>query len=238
MEEWGAMLLRVLVVASLLSAATAHAQAPGEMAPQPIGPGGYAPVGPCACAPHESVMANRWAVGLSVGSLGLAPKDQPDAQTQFGIGELSLRYRATLHLEVELALGGGREQLADGSQGDHQVNAAALGLRYRFRPEQAWNWWLMGALGGVSVTAVGATDQERKDAQRPMTELGVGIERRFRRFALHAELRAIGVAEDPNGAAPVKVAPSAPNMMVPPPGPAPSTAQSGGQLTIGASYYF
>src|ERR1041385_1765481 len=92
-----------LVTVSLFVAATAYAQAPGEVAPTAPPPttdtscGGGGDV-------HESVMANRWAVGLSIGSLGISPKDQPDNKTEFGVGSLSFRYRATLHLEIELAL--------------------------------------------------------------------------------------------------------------------------------------
>jgi hypothetical protein len=257
------MVFRALIAASLLTAATAHAQAPGDgMDGQPMGPGGYVgTIAPPSLAPpvtgqnpcgggcgggYEPVMARRLAVGLAVGSLSLAPQDQPDAKSEFSISELSLRYRATLHLELEVALAGGREKLADGTQGDREVNAAVAALRYRFNPERAWNWWVMGGLGGISVTSSQATDQERKDAQRKLGELGVGIERRFRRFALHAELRAINVAEDQNQGQPVKttyVMPGSGGMQPPPPPPPPgigmpSSAQSGGQLTIGASFYF
>jgi hypothetical protein len=225
-----------VVIASMFVTATAYAQAPGEVAPAAPA----APAEPAPCAPHESVMANRWAVGLSIGSLGLAPKDAPDAQTQFAVGQLALRFRATLHLELEAAFGGGREQLHDGSDGSHQVATGVLALRYRFAPEARWNWWLMGGIGSLAVTGTTPTDQQRRDAQRPLGELGIGVERRFRRFALDAELRAIGVG-------PLKQPPA---MTVPvsgtgtsmatstPPASTSADRLSGGQLTIGASYYF
>lgn len=196
-------------------------------------------------------MANRWAVGLSIGQMGLAPDSQPDNKTTFGVGELALRFRATPHLELELAVGGGREQLPDNQQGDREVSTVALAARYRFRTEAAWNWFVMGGLGGAAVTRHDATKQERDDATQPMAMLGVGIERRFRHFALQAEVHAIGVSEKDR---------SNDVMAVPPPAPLPGMAgsqggksttnvpttvplspnekQSGGALSIGLSYYF
>ena len=128
--------MKLLAIAiPLLVAATAHAQAPGQVMIEPT-PMAYGPgAGPSAVEPSAvatdaiPVMANRWAVGLSVGSLSIAPKDSPDAQTDFAIGQLSLRYRATYHLEVELALGGGQEKLQDGTQGDLEVITGLIGLR-------------------------------------------------------------------------------------------------------------
>ena len=236
------MMLRAATVAILVvaaTAATARAQAPGEM-PAEAGPGMYAPV---AAAPRpESVMDNRWAVGLSVGQLTLAPKDTPDDKTQFGVGELSLRVRATPHLELELAVGGGQQQLSDGTQGDLEAHVAALGLRYRFAIEQHWNWWLMGGLGGVSVVQHGATDQQVQDANRPLGELGIGVEHRWHYFAIQAELRAVSVGPMKDQTQPVMGTASPPSTTTTTPQPPvmSTTADhlSGGQLTIGASYYF
>jgi hypothetical protein len=189
-------------------------------------------------------MANRWSIGLSLGSMSLAPESQPDNKTDFGVGELALRFRATPHLELELSAGGGREQLADNQQGDREVNVAALSARYRFRPEAAWNWFVMGGIGGASVTRHDATKQERDDATHPLGMLGIGIERRFRHLALQAEARAIGIGDkdrnDPpmTGPAPA-TAPAAMATTTSSPTPAaPSQKQSGGALTIGLSYYF
>jgi len=221
----------VVIAATLVlsSAATAHAQAPGETLPPP-------PAGPA----HESVMANRWAVGLSIGGLGVAPQSASDAKSNFDVGELSLRFRATLHLEIEAAFGGGRERLSDGTQGDNQASFGTLGLRYRFMPEDPWNVWVMGALGGMTVASQSATDSQKSGAGRSLGELGVGLERRFEHFALQAELRLVttGAQKDPTAA-------SGGTVMVAPNGaPMPVTAAtasdrlSGGQLTIGASYYF
>ncbi|HEV7559549.1 MAG TPA: hypothetical protein VGO00_28935, partial [Kofleriaceae bacterium] len=126
-----------LIIASLFVAGTAYAQAPGEV-PAPV-----APVVVVAPPVEVPVMANRWSVGLSVGGMGLAADATPDAKTNFSIGELAVRFRATPHLEIELAVGGGRQN-DNGMDGDLQVSTAAVALRYRFMPHSRWNWYLMG----------------------------------------------------------------------------------------------
>jgi opacity protein-like surface antigen len=226
-----------LVVASLFVTATAFAQAPGEV--QPVAPAA-APVveNPCGGC-FVPVMANRWAVGLSIGSMSLAPRDTPDDQTHFAIGELAVRFRATPHLELELSVGGGREQTDNGMDGTHEVSTATLGLRYRFMAEHRWNWYLMAGLGGTAVTLRDATDQEKKDANRGQVSFGAGLERRFDHFALQAELRFVSQFADDNSASTTPVVGTVMPVGDPPPSTAtPSTTYRGGQLTIGASYYF
>jgi len=208
--------------------------------PPPFAPPGFAPAVPeggfalpCVGC-RESVMANRWSLGLSVGSMSLAPKDSPDDQTAFALGELALRFRATPHLELELAVGGGRERTADDQDGDLEVTTAALALRYRFRPEAAWNWFAVVGVGGASVTRHDASKQERDDAMQPMGMLGVGIERRFRHFALQAELRAVGLGkhqDDAKSDAPMAEAMTVTTRSA-------DIERSGGAFSVGLSYYF
>jgi hypothetical protein len=214
----------LLTLAPLFLASLAHAQAVPEgdgdedaapfgpvvaapeapisavVVPQPVAPMIVAPamVEPVGCAtrlaPRRSVMANRWAVGLSVGSLSLAPKDSPDDDTTFGTGELALRFRVTPHLELEATAGGGRERVGD-RDGDRDVAVFALAARYRFRPEAAWNWFVMAGLGGAAVTQHDATHEEVDAQAQPLAMIGAGVERRFRHLAIQAELRAVGLGE-------------------------------------------
>ena len=226
-----------LIVASLFVAGTAYAQAPGEVVVVPVAPA--TPMVVVAPPVEVPVMANRWSVGLSLGGMGLASQDAPDAKTNFSIGELAVRFRATPHLEIELAFGGGRQH-DDGMDGDLQVSTAAASLRYRFMPHSRWNWYLMAGLGVASVSSREATDQERSDATRGMFELGVGIERRFAHFALDAEIRGIGLGETKAETTPVDgtvmgTATPASTTTTP---TMPTDKLSGGQFTIGASYYF
>ncbi len=244
-------------LAPLFAAPLAHAQAPGEVqpvvvapvvvAPVVVAPGaapvaapGVAPIVAPAPAPEAggeprpAVMDNRWAVGFSVGGMSIAPSDTPDDQTHFTVGELALRFRATLHLELELAIGGGRERTPDNMDGDLEVTTAALGLRYRFRAEEHWNWFVMGGLGGAAIASHDATSQERNDATQPMLVLGIGTEYRFDHLALQAELRGFGLgvarSDTANGAAAPMTTTTDPNTA--------SIQRSGGSLSVGVSYYF
>jgi hypothetical protein len=225
---------RTLLVATLLSGSgsIALAQAPGDYDGDASGaPGMVAPqrviVESCDCV--MNVMENRWAVGFSIGSFGTTPDHGSAATTQFDIGELALRFRATPHLELELAVSGGHEHLGDGTQSDIMLSTVAIAARYRFRIHGHWNWWLMGGLGAATIASDSATSDQRDANQRPMLELGVGLEHRWNQFALQAELRA-------NSMGPTKGNNLMPDLAIG--GGAPTDTYSGGALTIGASYYF
>jgi hypothetical protein len=211
------MLLR-LAIASLvvgLGVGSAYAEAPGEV------------VVLVPASTGRDVMADRWAVGLSLGSLSLHPQDTDS--TSYSVGELSLRFRATLHLELEATFGGGKT-----SDSSTQVDVGTIGLRYRFMPRADWNWWLMGAIGELSVATPDASQMTRSDASRGVAELGIGLERRFGHFALQAELTAIAAGEpktEPAVATPA-------DATTQPTATTTSDTLSGGSLTIGASYYF
>jgi hypothetical protein len=261
------MRLRTLAsLAPLFAAPLAHAQAPGEVQPVVVAPVVAAPVvvAPVVAAPvvaqpvvvapapapevgcglslppRSPVMDNRWAIGFSVGGMSLAPKDSPDNQTNFAIGELALRFRATRHLELELSAGGGRERTADNMDGDLEVDTAALALRYRFRPEAHWNWFVMGGVGAASVTLHDATTQERNDANQIMGMLGIGTEYRFDHLAIQAELRAVGLGKstkdtttsDPPAATAMSTTTTTTT------DPTATVERSGGSFSIGLSYYF
>jgi len=240
-----------------LAASLAHAQAaedtqedapfgPVVAAPEaavtPVAPVIMAPamVAPVACATtvraRPSVMANRWSVGLALGSMTLAPEGAPDAKTTFATGELALRFRATPHLELEATAGGGRERTADDRDGDLAVATFALAARYRFRPEAAWNWFVMGGVGAASVTQHDASDEQRNRATQPLGMLGVGVERRFRHLALHAEARAVALGQREDDKMDVVPLTESGTAVVTP--AAATRARGGGSLELGVSYYF
>jgi hypothetical protein len=208
----------------------------------------------CGCNRPETVMSRRWAVGLSLGSMTLAPDARPDDKTAFAVGELALRFRATRHLELELAVGGGREHTADDQDGELAVSTGLLAARWRFLPEHAWNVYLMAGLGAASVTRHDATDQERTPggsapgsppgAEQPLAMLGVGVERRFHHFALQAELRAVGMGNRdheapamPDAAARSAQVTTMMTTVIAPPAPV-DEKRGGGSFSIGLSYYF
>jgi hypothetical protein len=193
---------------------------------------------PCASgvvrAAREPLMANRWSVGLSAGGMSLTPDGGRDS-TSFGVGELAVRYRATPHFELELSAGGGREQRDNGMDGDLEVATFAGAVRYHINPYDAWNWFVMGGIGAAAVTFHDASDQQREDATHPMGMLGIGVERRFHHFALQAELRGIGIADKKTDRE--MAAASLPGG-APPTTNAANVKQSGGELTVGGSWYF
>jgi hypothetical protein len=201
------------------------------------------------------VRIRRWSVGVGIGSLDLAPHQSPESKSEFSIGQIAVRYLATRHLEIELAIGGGREQVEDPYngeryEGDREVSQGVLALRYRFSPQRKWNWWLMAGLGSLAVTQVEAAEEEKDAAQQSTLQFGIGLERRWTRFALQLELRAVGVApveDEMSGDIKPQPEPVRPEsgQMLPPGEPVPPLEPtvtrdgwSGGQLTLSANYYF
>ena len=61
---------------------------------------------------------DHYAIAPTNADTALRPADYFDWPIrEFGVGELSLRFRLTPHLELEGAFGGGRQQLKDGKDG-------------------------------------------------------------------------------------------------------------------------
>lgn len=217
----------------LFASATAFAQAPGETSPyEPTPPSSVTPVVVDPCAGGIPVMARRFAVGVNLGGMSVVADDDVNAtETQFRIGELSLRYRMTRHLELELLLSGGRQALEDGTDGELAMGGGTLALRYRFRPHRPWNWYLMAGFGATVIERHNSTEEQRSTAQRGHFAFGVGIEHRWRVLGVHAEIRGVGMGPREDDGA----------MILPVRGNSdPRTARdlSGGQFNIGASLYF
>ena len=248
--------LLVLALSPVLATATAYAQAPGEVAAEPYyaQPPGAAPA---PYAPEVSPLAQRWAVGLSFGGMGIHPAgEETDPayseanESSFRTAELAIRYRASRRIEIELSLGGGREFIETddgGADGELAMGNLTVAARYRFRPEHKWNWWLMAGLGGTIVAPHVSTEEERDAMTRPHGTMGIGLERRFRRFALQIELRgvAMGAAKGSDDVyAPQPDRPTTEPVPTPPPASltaaeaAYSSELGGGSFTFGASYYF
>jgi len=218
----------------LFASATAFAQAPGETTPEdaPAPPSAVPVIVSDPCSGGINVMRHRFAVGLNIGGMSLTVADDvAQNETQFRTAELSIRYRATPHFELELLLSGGREVLEDGEDGNLAMGGGTLAARYRFRVNRPWNWWLMGGLGGTVIERHDSTEEARDNAMRSHVAFGVGVERRFRRLAIHAELRGVAMG------------PRSDDMEV---STLPAIAQdartgrdlSGAQFNLGASFYF
>jgi hypothetical protein len=237
--------MKLLVLAPLVVAtSTAYAQAPGDYDggyDANISPPGMSPYAAPEPPPPPPPRVRRLSVGLGISHTSLAPHSAPENTTEFAGGQVAIRYLFGRHLEIELQLGGGTEQLEDGSPGSRELSEAVVGLRYRFSPQRRWNWWLMAGMGSLAVTRVDAYDDETDDASQSTLQFGVGLERRWRRFAIQAELRAVGVKknDDVMYAEPVAY-PT--NTMQPPPYDDKSAidtgGKKGGQFALTANYYF
>jgi hypothetical protein len=176
-------------------------------------------------------MRHRFGIGLNLGGFSAVDStSEMDTETQFRTAELAIRFRVTPRFELELLLSGGREALEDGTDGDLAMGAGTLGARYRFRPGRAWDWWLGAGLGATVIEAHDSTEEQREGASRPHVAFSIGLERRWTRFAIHADARmmAIGPREDQEGAP----APRAPTDL--------RMAQelTAGVFTLGASFHF
>ena len=180
------------------------------------------PAPPAAAPP--GVMADRWAIGLDIGSLGLKPQTTGAQNVDFGELELAARFRLRPELELGASFFGG------GSKGDLSAAGFYADVRYRFLADRPFNVFATGSLGVAAVAGKNATDTEK--AGRGSLRLGAGLEYRFAfGLALEAQLRLVAVAE---------------NKKVPSLGGAPLTVQyeleryglGGGSLVIGAVYYF
>ncbi len=231
------------VTALAATTTTASAQAPGEYAPEAAPPAAADPCG-SPCGGH-AMRPQRWSIGLNLGGLSVTPegadRNDDSADTNFRTSELAVRYRATRHLELELLLSGGRQVLDDDSDGDLAMGGGTLGARYRFRPDRAWDWWLMAGLGGTVIERHESTQEQRDNAMRGHFAFGIGLERRFGpHFALQAEARmlAIGPRNDAMESTPVVKDPAGGMPLPPDVGTTRDDTLSGGTFTFGASLYF
>jgi hypothetical protein len=225
--------LRFIAAASFTAVAASPAAAQ-EMA------GG--PPGACACAVPAAPVAvvaapelPRWGIGLHAASMSLAPESDQEAQTEFGGGGFHVRYRVRPKWQLELSSAHFTERLEDGSDGDRHLSSVTLAALYHFNPYARWDWYVLAGIGGTGDASEDITDEQREASQMGHFALGAGIERRFRRFGISAELRVIGMAppEDDEDDAPG--VPTAPAMTLPAAGEEP---MSGGQFSIAATYYF
>jgi hypothetical protein len=204
------------------------------------------PPGMCECAapppapvapPSEGWDGSRWGIGLRLSSTSFHHESTPEQPINFGGGGIEIGYRLGARWELALALGGGREKLEDGSEGTRELGQATISAIYHLRPFRAWDVYLAAGFGSTTITEQDATDEMREAAARGHVALGVGVERRLRRWpiGLSAELHAIGVAprEDAEDA-PTTGRPGAMPEVV----DLEDEGMSGGELTLAATYYF
>ena len=214
------MTLRVLLAAAvpLLATATANAQAPGQWSAPPPS------AGSAVVVVAEPRPASRWSIGLGVGGTEIGTEDDSE-QVSFSGVNIAVRYRAWKHLELELLLGGGAEDtesLETSSREELALGYGFLSARYRFNPHDKWNYWLLAGLGALTVAPKSATDDQLEAAQRAAFTFGGGIEYRLRRLAFQAEIRGVAASATEDE---MEFDSEAEGL-------------GGGQVTLGANFYF
>jgi hypothetical protein len=230
------MTTRLLAASIVLLPTIAFAQAPGSYYAQP--PGETAPVAPVIVVPARQIepMADRFAVNVNLGAFSVAPEDAPEgSETNFSLAELQLRFRATRRLEILLAFAGGRQQLDNEEEGDLAMDQVTLGLRFNFRPAHHWNWYLMAGFGSTLIAPHDTPEDLREDMRRNHAVFGIGLEHRWRHFALSAELRGVAVEEQEDM---YETLPADGGSWEDSASLMDGRELGGGQFTIGGSYYF
>jgi hypothetical protein len=231
-----------LVVPLVLASSIAYAQAPGDYGGG-YGGGGTYGAGPSMTPevlppPPPPQRIRRLSIGLGIGHMSLAPHNAPDMKTDFGLGSIAIRYLLGRHLEFEASFAGGDAQTDNNQPANLSVAQGVLAARWRFSPQNRWNWWLMAGMGSLAVYPKDAGSDQRKAADQSTLQFGIGLERRWTRFAIQAELRAVGVkANDQTDTAnppPPEMYPNPPE----PPAPTGTVGRKGGMFGVTANYYF
>lgn len=207
-----------------LAAGTAYAQAPGESYdnnPPAYGP--YYAQPPAVVVEQGPQLPGRFSIGLNMQSASFGVGDGPE--DKFDGGSIAIRYRPWRHVDLELSLGGGRQNI-DGMEGALAMGTGTLAARYHFNQENHWNFWLLFGVGATTIARHDATDEEIDAAQRPHLAIGAGLEYRFTNFALQLEARAMGLGQTED------------EQMLQEQGVYTSEGLSGGSIALGASYYF
>lgn len=220
-------------LAAVANPAAAQSGPPGQCActPPPGAMGAPGPQGWEVAAPAaEPWEAQRFGVGLRFGGIGLEDRaDNGSGEKQeFTAAGLTLRYRASRRIELELAFDHGQQQLEDGTSTDLELATFTASMLVHMRPQAEWDWYLLGGIGGNDRRYKGDSDEYAD--QRAHLALGAGVERRFEHLVLGLEVRALAIGprdEDDRGdvitAAKVQDE---------------DEGLSGGQISFSAGWYF
>ena len=159
---------------------------------------------------------------------------EDEERVKMGGGGLHLRWRFAPRLSVELALDRLRSR-GDEDGVSREAKAAAVSLAFHPRPEARFDLYLLAGVGRrvdeLEVrTPGGMVTAEKKRAQ---LHVGVGVEKRFRRLGVGAELRLVGLrARDDDDDE------RTPRVPMPVPVAETDDRERGAQLTIGVTWYF
>jgi hypothetical protein len=234
---WSALVLAVLVIGTGRDAAAQ----PGAPPPPPPT---YAQPPPAYAAPPVAVPVvvvaapapRRWGVGLHLGGMGVTSKREGDAdeapETEMGVVGLQLRFRLHRRWELELDLSAMQGDLSGPGNTKRSSGAVILGGMFHINPNSRWLWSVLLGVGGardrIWYEKAGEEVTQARFAEG-LVRLGVGLERRFDRWGLSAQLFGVGLERnDEELDGPEFVGRD---------GPVPERS-SGGLFQLSANYYF
>lgn len=126
-----------------------------------------------------TVMYKRWAAAMAYGPAFERARADEAEYHPLMFGQFALRYRIVRILEV-----GGSFGVAGTREYGHGNFAADV--RLRLRAEMAWNWFVLGSVGTAAF--------DPRDGWRLFVRGGLGVERRFERWAFSADAQLSRIA--------------------------------------------
>ena len=145
----------------------------------------------------------RWGLGVHLGGVGLEPLDEDGDELTEGtsdkieMGAVGLQLRFKLHRrwELELAATHMAGEMSGDTGAERHSGSLTLGVLFHINPDDNWIWSGLFGLGGthdeimVDKNGEHVTTHEFSEGH---VRLGVGLERRFDRFGIAAQLYGIG----------------------------------------------
>ncbi len=164
---------------------------------------------PAAAQPEVAASAARdprWALGVHLGGVGLEPRNEDGDELTEGdsdsieMGAIGLQLRYKLHRRWELELAGTHMAGELGDTGaERHSGSLTLGVIFHINPDDNWIWSGLFGIGGTHDQIMVEKNGEHvttAEFSEGHARLGVGLERRFDRFGVEAQLYGIGFTRD------------------------------------------
>ena len=236
----------ILMVAASASAQPSATPPPG--APPPVyaaPPPPYAPPPPHAAPPMTAQVPVviqapprmlRWGLGVHFGGMGVSPEQDGEVdeanKVDMGLVGAQLRFRLHRRWELELDFSYMEGALPGAGETRRSTGAVILGGMFHINPDSRWLWSVLLGVGGTRDQVWYEKQGERvtqADFSGGLARIGVGLERRFARWGVAAQLFGVGLErndEELDGPA-----------YVDRDGPVPQHS-SGGLFQLVGNYYF
>jgi hypothetical protein len=182
----------------------------------------------------------NWGIGIHLGGLGLEPRNADGDELtegtsdkiEMGAAGVQLRYRLHRRWELELAATHMAGELGDTGAERHS-GSLVLGVMFHINPDSSWRWSGLFGIGGVHDEISVEKDGERvttAEFAEGLVRLGIGLERRFDRWGIAAQLYGVGFQRNDEEL-------DGPAYEGRPGGPVPAHS-SGGEFLLIGNYYF